>query len=101
MNLDETAHNGTRTKGGDFLKAYAKCGSVSEACRKSGTSRSTHYWRLENFPRYRKAFTQAHRQALVNALDRARTPAEQASAISNATVRGTAEYFESILKGNR
>jgi hypothetical protein len=59
-------------KGLQFLEAYAKCGCVSEACELSGTSRSTHYWRLEHFAGYRKKFAQAHRDAVANAVERVR-----------------------------
>lgn len=55
-------------KGLQFLEAYAKCGCVSKACELSGTSRSTHYWRLEHFASYRKQFAQVHRDAVAHAV---------------------------------
>lgn len=69
MNLDEMAHDGARRKKGvQFLEAYAQCGTVAEACRRSGTSPSTHYWRLQHFSGYRKMFAAAHRAAITNAV---------------------------------
>jgi hypothetical protein len=69
MNLDKTAHVGTRTKKNlQFLEAYATCGCVTEACKLSGTSPSTHYWRLEHFAGYRRMFAEAHRAAVAHAV---------------------------------
>ena len=73
MNLDKMARSGAHKKKGlQFLEAYAKCGCVTEACDLSGTSPSTHYWRLKNFAGYRKKFAAAHRAAIEHAVAEAK-----------------------------
>ncbi|WP_428305591.1 hypothetical protein [Lacipirellula sp.] len=61
-----------RRKRIDFLSAYAECGNVSQACRLSMTSRSTHYHRLQNDGAYRLAFVSAHEEAQDRLLEEAR-----------------------------
>ena len=65
-------HRTVRRRRMDFLTAYAECGNVSEACRRSRTSRSTHYLRLQRDEAYRLAFFSAHEEAEDRLLEEAR-----------------------------